>query len=116
MLSAETTDEMLVDEENYGEVYHHHTKNCTNIDTDGICRFVKHTGSCMSEKSQMLKRNYRIHLKNIIKKHPNVQNSEIIRISLHDEKIHSIHNDMESHNIDISKEKKVISRLRNSRK
>ena len=91
-------------------VYHKHTRKCTNIDRDGICRFVKHSDNCLSEKSQMLKRNYRIHLKQVVKHNPCAKNDEIINISnsnfqLNDEYINS-------HNINISNEKKVISRNR----
>ena len=55
VLVSETTEEMLADLQNYDEVFHKHTKKCTNIDIDGVCRFVKHTDNCMFDKPQMLK-------------------------------------------------------------
>ena len=66
VLVSETTEEMLADAQNYDEVFHKHTKRCTNIDINGVCRFVKHNDDCMFQKSQILKRNYRIYLKQAV--------------------------------------------------
>ena len=89
-LGPDVTDEMLIDVENYGELYHRHNKNCTNIDTDGLCRLVKHTDTCLSDKSQMPRRNYRIHLKKMIKQNPGTKQSDILSMSMQNEYMHSI--------------------------
>ena len=39
VLVSETTEEMLTYLKKYDEVYHKHTKNCTNIDIDGVCNY-----------------------------------------------------------------------------
>ena len=52
-LVSETRDEMVTDVQNYDEVYHEHTKKYTNIDNNGVCRFVQHTDDCIFEKSQI---------------------------------------------------------------
>ena len=81
VLVSETTEEMLADAQNYDEVFHKHTKRCTNIDINGVCRFVKHNDDCMFEKSQILKRNYRIYLKQAVKQNLCAKPAEIIKIS-----------------------------------
>ena len=60
------TEAMVADLQNYDEIYHKHTKKYTNIDIDCVCRFLKHTDNCRFDKPQMLKRNHRIHLKEVV--------------------------------------------------
>ena len=62
VLVSETSEEMLDDLQNYDEVYHKHTKNCINIDIDGVC-------------------NYRINLKEFVKQKPCSKSAEIIKNS-----------------------------------
>ena len=119
VLVSETTEEMLADLQNYDEVFHKHTKKCTNIDIDGVCRFVKHTDNCMFDKPQMLKRNYRIHLKEVVKQNPCSKSGEIIKISNSNFQLNVDENGqrqpleyIDSLNIDLSNERQVISRNR----
>ena len=119
VLVSETTEEMLTDLQNYDEVYHKHNKNCTNIDIDGVCRFVKHADNCIFDKPQMLKRNYRIHLKGVVKQNPCSKSAEIIKISNSNFQLNVDENGqrrpleyLDSQNIDLSNEKQVISRNR----
>ena len=114
VLVSETTEEMLTDLQNYDEVYHKHTKNCTNINIDGGWRFVKHTDNCMIDKSKMLKRNYRIHLKRVVKQNPCSKSAEIIKISNSNFQLNVDENGqrrpleyLDSQNIDLSNEKQA---------
>ena len=122
VLVSETTEEMLADPQNYDEVFHKHSKRCTNIDINGVCRFVKHNDDCMFEKSQILKRNYRIYLKQAVKQNPWAKSAEIIKISNSNFKLNVDENGhrrpveyLDCHNIDISNEKQLSERSTNSK-
>ena len=42
---ANTTDEMMLQTNNYGEIFHNH-RNCQEMKTDGICRTIIHEAAC----------------------------------------------------------------------
>ena len=57
--APEVTDEMLLDPENYGEVFHKHTKLCLEtVDSEGLCAKTRHHPECYKKTDQQLKVSY----------------------------------------------------------
>ena len=56
---------MFTDVQNYDEVHHKHTKKCTNIDINGVCRFDKQIYDFMFENNNknIYKKTIRIFLR-----------------------------------------------------
>ena len=53
---ANTTDEMMLDMNNYGESHHNHS-NCQDMRTNGTCRIIRHEPDCFKNKCRDMKRN-----------------------------------------------------------
>ena len=77
---ANTTDEMMLDIKNYGEIVHNH-RNCRDLRTDGTCRTIRHEAACFKRKCQDTKRNYREEIKKVLKQNPHADGRDIIRIA-----------------------------------
>ena len=76
---ANTTDEMMLQTNNYGEIFHNH-RNCQDMRTDGTCRTIRHETACFKKRCQDTKRNYREEVKKVLKQNPSSKNKEIPQI------------------------------------
>ena len=76
---ANTTDEMMLQTNNYGEIFHNH-RNCRDMRTDGTCRTIRHETACFKKRCQDTKRNYREEVKKVLKQNPSSKNKEILQI------------------------------------
>ena len=59
--TAEVTEEMIINPENYETVFHRHTVKCfSTVDSDGECQSSKHRQECYKKVDQKQKVSYHI--------------------------------------------------------